>query len=104
MKKIKFLTLLILTLMAAPAFSQSCTETASSMCPAVPKVNGPVSAAFSKYTGMNAIIATTLESQVRKQLNEALTGDFKVDITPLVQKACWRVNLRASARTLIPHI
>ena len=73
MKKIKFLTLLILTLMAAPAFSQSCTETASSMCPAVPKVNGPVSAAFSKYTGMNAIIATTLESQVRRTVE----GKFK---------------------------
>lgn len=88
MKKIKFLTLLIsLTLMAAPAFSQSCSEAASSMCPAVPKVNGPVSAAFSKYTGMNAIIATTLESQVRKQLNEALTGDFKVDITPFGAKS-----------------
>lgn len=57
--------------MAAPAFSQSCSEAASSMCPAVPKVNGTVSAAFSKYTGMNAIIAATLESQVRKAIERS---------------------------------
>lgn len=62
-------------------------SSASSMCPVEKKVNGPIAATLSKITGMNAIIAATLESQVRKQMNKALNGDFKVEITPFGAKS-----------------
>lgn len=87
MKKIVLIiTGLVLAIMSAPAFAD-CSGLDASMCPAVPKVNGPVSSTISKVTGMNAIISATLESQVRKQLNKALTGDFKVTITPFGAKS-----------------
>lgn len=82
MKKIKLIiTGLLLTIIATPVFA-NCDGLDASMCPSVPSVNGPVSSVISKVTGMNAIISSALESQVRKQLNKALTGDFKVTITP----------------------
>lgn len=81
MNKIKYiLTLLLLS--AMPVFAESSTSEALSMCPATPVVNGPISAALSKYSGMNYLVSTTLESQVRRQMNKALSGNFKVDITP----------------------
>lgn len=87
MKKIVLIiTGLVLAIMSTPAFAD-CSRLDASMCPAVPKVNGPVSSTISKVTGMNAIISATLESQVRKQLNKALTGDFKVTITPFGAKS-----------------
>lgn len=81
MNKIKYiLTLLLLS--AMPVFAESSTSEALSMCPATPVVNGPISAALSKYSGMNYLVSTTLESQVRRQMNKALSGNFKVDIAP----------------------
>lgn len=88
MKNLKLLiTLFTAFILGAPVLAQNCSETAASMCPAVPKVNGPVSSTLSRVTGMNAIIAATLESQVRKQMNKALTADFKVNITPFGAKS-----------------
>lgn len=82
MKKIKLLYVLMLSaFVIAPAYSYT-SECDTSMCPSVPSVNGPVSSVLSTVTGMNFLISTTLESQVRHQLNKALGGDFKVDITP----------------------
>ena len=81
MNKIKYmLTLLLLS--AMPVFAEASTTEALNMCPATPVVNGPISAALSKYSGMNYLVSTTLESQVRRQMNKALSADFKVDITP----------------------
>ncbi len=81
MNKIKYiLTLLLLS--AMPVLAESATTEALNMCPATPVVNGPISAALSKYSGMNYLVSTTLESQVRRQMNKALSGNFKVDITP----------------------
>lgn len=83
MNKLKLITtLLAFSLITSQTFAQNCAETAASMCPAVPEVNGPVSSTLSRVTGINAIIAATLESQVRRQMNKALTGNFKVNITP----------------------
>ncbi len=88
MKRAKILiTLLFILAVSASANAQNYNNPDNVMCPAVPQVNGPVSAALSKVTGMNAIISTTLESQVRKQLNKALNGDFKVEITPFGAKS-----------------
>lgn len=86
MKKIKLIAILIMMAFAVPANAYT-SECDTSMCPAVPKVNGPVSSTLSKVSGMNFLISTTLESQVRKQLNNALEGDFKVDITPFGAKS-----------------
>ena len=72
---ITFLILFITT----PVFA-NCNYQAK--CPETPAVNGKFSATLSKITGMNALIANTLESQVKKQLDKALEGDFAVEITP----------------------
>lgn len=56
-------------------------------CPETPNVNGKISATLSKITGMNLIIANTLESQVKKQVDKALDGDFEVKITPFGGKS-----------------
>src|SRR5574344_468872 len=91
MKKFKHLlvALMFMSFMAVtPVFAVTdtvCTD--ASMCPACPQVNGAVSSALSKVTGMNFIVSSIAESQVRKQLNKALNGDFKVDITPFGAKS-----------------
>ena len=83
----KFIILIALLLSFMPVYAADCSSADTMICPAVPKVNGPISATFSRITGMNAIIEATLESQVKKQLNKALTGDFKVEITPFGAKS-----------------
>ncbi len=88
MKKILVLLFLMLLSGTAVFAQQKFTfEEEKTMCPAVPEVNGVFASALSKITGMNFILATTLESQVRKQMNEALAGDFKVNITPFGGKS-----------------
>ena len=88
MKSLKTLiTCIIILFNISSVSAQNCMDENKSMCPAVPQVNGPVSAVLSKITGMNAIISATLESQVRKQINKALNADFKVEITPFGAKS-----------------
>lgn len=57
------------------------------MCPNSQDVNGKISATLSKITGMNALISNTLESQVKKQIDKALNGDFRVEIIPFGAKS-----------------
>lgn len=88
MKKIKVLILLIMmALFCSPVMAQSCDSLDKSMCPAVPKVSGPVASTLSKVTGMNFLVSSILESQVKKQMDKALTADFKVDVTPFGAKS-----------------
>ena len=86
MKKILIL-LTIIFMSAGSVYAQNFNCVEKSMCPAVPKVNGAISSTLSKITGMNFILSTTLESQVRKQMNEALAASFKVDIEPFGAKS-----------------
>lgn len=75
-----FKILLAVIMISAQAYALDCE---SDMCPSVPqKINGPVSSVLSKVTGMNWILSSVIESQVKKQMDKALLGDFKVDITP----------------------
>lgn len=51
MNKLKLITtLLAFFLITSQTFAQNCAETAASMCPAVPEVNGPVSSTLSRVT------------------------------------------------------
>lgn len=87
MKNFKWLAILaVFTFIFSPAAAYT-SECDTSMCAAVPKINGPISSTLSKISGMNFLISTTLESQVRKQLNKALDGDFKVNIEPFGAKS-----------------
>jgi len=79
MKKNVFLLLIFLIFSCLPVFSGCSYDT---KCPEIYSVNGKISSTLSKITGMNAIISNTLESQVKKQLDKALSGDFDVQITP----------------------
>lgn len=75
-----FKILLAVIMISAQAYALDCE---SDMCPSVPqKINGPVTSVLSKVTGMNWILSSVIESQVKKQMDKALLGDFKVDITP----------------------
>ena len=94
MKNIKIILLLSLMFISAPVLAQTCSEVSKSMCSPVPKVNGPISSTLSKITGMNAIISTALESQVKKELNNALKGKFKVNITPFGAKSMLQGKFR----------
>lgn len=85
MKKIKILLLLMLTAFICNTVNAQTCDT--SMCPAVPKVSGPIASTLSKVTGMNFLVSSILESQVKKQLDKALTADFKVDVTPFGAKS-----------------
>ncbi len=79
---------LVLSMAVAPAFSKSATsvfpsDCETNLCPVLPeKVNGPVSSTLSKITGMNWLLSSVVETQIKKELNKALAGDFKVDVTP----------------------
>lgn len=84
----RFIFILVLVLLTTSiANAQTCLNVGEQACPAVPKVNGPISSTLSTVTGMNWLISNTLESQVKKQLNKALNGDFKVQITPFGAKS-----------------
>ncbi|MBS4759194.1 MAG: hypothetical protein KHX03_00665 [Clostridium sp.] len=75
-----FKILLAIIMISTQAYAVDCE---SDMCPSVPqKINGPVSSVLSKVTGMNWILSSVIESQVKKQMDKALLGDFKVNITP----------------------
>lgn len=52
------------------------------ICPSSVKVNGPVSSFFSKVTGVNFLLTSVLESQLKKQMDRELDANFKVDILP----------------------
>lgn len=83
MKKINLILVFICTLvLSAPALALEGSVCDTSMCPAVPKVSGPIASTLSKVTGMNFLVSKTIESQVKKQMDKALTADFKVKITP----------------------
>lgn len=83
MKKINLIWVFICTLvLSAPALALDESVCDTSMCPAVPKVSGPIASTLSKVTGMNFFVSKTIESQVKKQMDKALTADFKVKITP----------------------
>ena len=88
MKKILIL-LGLLFLCSNSAFAQQdfLFEEEKSMCPAVPVVNGVFASTLSRITGMNFILATTQECQVRRQMNDALAADFKVNIEPFGAKS-----------------
>ena len=86
-KLIILLGLLIISSSCAYAVQNVTYEEEKSMCPLVPAVNGGFASTLSKITGMNFILSATLESQVRRQMNEALAGNFKVDITPFGGKS-----------------
>ena len=80
-KNIKYAAIL-LALVCAPVSALEGSVCDTSMCPSLPNVNGPVSSALSKVTGMNFLLSSVLESQVKKQMDKALTADFKVNIEP----------------------
>ena len=88
MKKI-FIIFALMILSSTVAFGQTKFnfEEEKTMCPSTPVVNGAFASTLSKITGMNFILATTLESQVRHQMNEALAGNFKVEIEPFGGKS-----------------
>ena len=84
----KFVSLFLVLMLSLPAIASiqmSCDE--ASLCPDVSKVNGPVSSFFSKVSGMNSLISSILESQIKKQMNEALGADFKVKVVPFGAKS-----------------
>lgn len=58
-----------------------------SLCPAIQDVNGPVSSFLSKITGMNTLVTGVLESQIKKQMDKALSSDTKVEIEPFGAKS-----------------
>lgn len=58
-----------------------------SLCPAIQDVNGPVSSFLSKITGMNTLVTGVLESQIKKQMDKALSSDSKVEIEPFGAKS-----------------
>lgn len=58
-----------------------------SLCPAIQDVNGPVSSFLSKITGMNTLLTGVLESQIKKQMDKALSSDSKVEIEPFGAKS-----------------
>lgn len=91
MKNIKSITLLATFMLFMglinPAVALEGSVCDTSMCPTPVKVNGPVSSALSKVTGMNFLLSSILESQVKKQMDKALTADFKVDIEPFGAKS-----------------
>lgn len=66
---------------------QNLTCEEMSMCPTIQDVNGPVSSFLSKISGMNALVTGVLESQIKKQMDKALTADFKVEIEPFGAKS-----------------
>ena len=55
---ISILVLVILTTTTVNA--QTCLNEGEQVCPAVPKVNGPISSTLSTVTGMNWMISNTL--------------------------------------------
>jgi len=68
-------------------------------------VNGTFASTLSKVTGMNTLLSFTLESQVKKQLDKALGGDFDVDIIPfggksLLQGKFKKLQFSADSATL----
>ncbi len=83
--KNNFIKFVLVTLfLTSASYAQDCT---TDMCPIRPqKINGPVSSTLSKVTGMNWLISSVIESQVKKQMDKALLGDFKVTITPFGAK------------------
>ncbi len=83
MNKIKFFIIwALLAFMPLNAFAVT-SYCDTEMCASVPEnINGPISSTLSKISGMNFLLSTILESQVKKQMDEDLTADFKVDITP----------------------
>ncbi len=87
MKKIsRILFLLIIAAGMMPAFAQE-NYCDTSMCPAEVSVSGPISSTLSKISGMNFLVSKTLESQIKKQMDKALTGDFKVELEPFGAKS-----------------
>ena len=86
MKKFFIITTIMLMLTSS-AFAQDFNYEEKSMCPAIPNINGPISSTLSKITGMNFLLSTTLESQIRRQMNEAFATRFKVDIVPFGGKS-----------------
>lgn len=87
MKKYLLGLLIILGMCFNPVFAIVCSAEDMAMCPAAQKVSGPVPATLSKITGMNFLISSVIESQVKKQLDKAMTADFKVNITPYGAKS-----------------
>lgn len=87
MKKYLLGLLIILGMSLNPVFAIVCSAEDMAMCPAAQKVSGPVPATLSKITGMNFLISSVIESQVKKQLDKAMTADFKVNITPYGAKS-----------------
>lgn len=83
----RFILLALTLLISTTANAAACLKDGEQVCPAVPKVNGPISSTLSTVSGMNWMISNTLESQVKKQLNKALNGNFKVKITPFGAKS-----------------
>lgn len=86
MKKTIF-TLISLALLTAatPAIAENACD--ENMCPQVPKVSGAISSTLSKITGMNLVLSSILEGQVKKQMDKALSANFKVDIKPFGAKS-----------------
>lgn len=87
MKKYLLGLLIILGMSLNPVFAIVCSAEDMAMCPTSQKVSGPVPATLSKITGMNFLISSVIESQVKKQLDKAMTADFKVNITPYGAKS-----------------
>lgn len=85
MKKMNFITGLICSMLliaCTPVLALEGSVCDTSMCPSVPTVSGPIASTLSKVTGMNFILSRAIESQVKKQMDKALTADFKVTIKP----------------------
>ena len=78
------------------------TEQNKISCPISSDVSGPVASTFSKISGMNFLISKTLESQVKKQLDKALLGDFDVQIQPFGGLSMLQVSF--GELSLIPRI
>ncbi len=87
-KRILNIIICLVIISSTPARAlQNLTCEEMSLCPALQDVNGPVSSFLSKVTGMNAIVTGVLESQIKKQMDKALSADFKVEIEPFGAKS-----------------
>lgn len=89
MKKyiLSFLVLAGILLGVAPSFAAQCQYEDMAMCPSAQKVSGFLPSTLSKVTGMNFLVSSVVESQVKKQLDKALIADFKVNVTPYGAKS-----------------
>ena len=80
----KLLTILAVVSLLTSSANAACD---TDVCPAKPKVNGTISSTLSKVTGMNWMLSSILEGQIKKQMDKELSADFDVNVEPFGGKS-----------------